>query len=1176
MPPWSFDNSDIRRNDNGSGSSRYNPPRTVAAIHASAQKDNSISQDDAKDGSEEMPSKTNDIIQGSEISSKENIMNDIAEVTVSQPQKRGRGRPRKVKESLPNEVIAEKVSEDHSQTVIGDAKDNNDMTNHALDNPAERTFVRMLDEQLASTRNRLPESFYGEDVYSTVNNERLPEGCKTIMDFLNIPKNYDFKSLVDLALHGSEGLSLPESNPQTAGVMTEEPRYTGKFSDSFFEKIFHPQTTKRHYSTTMGEPEPAQLDTVYDTIKGKSPSELLEKQQTSPLDKIHYDSLMFDNHGYIRHYLTHLNQYNYRVLSGHHKCDEKLNYYLNNEYIQYIYKKFPPPHDNTQKVREYFMDNIPEIMDNLVNLIKNDPNKDRTPSPPLHDTSLAPGFKLPDYMKPGYETDDERTGGYVEDDFIRFASLDGLHQPEKYLHYPYADIEPLYQRQLLAVYLDLLKTGELGEPGTYKKYKAHAASIRNETFPDQTKLPNEIYGQQTPQQQKIFDKTTTFTKVYERGSRKTSVALVYLEPGNGHIIINNRDGYQYVRYCTQRIREMLEPLDSIYAYTKFNVIAVVHGGGITGQAGAIRHALSRYITKILAPKLEPYLSMRDLTRADTRQVERKKTNLRKARKKEHYSKPRAGFADAIVIDTEGEVPSKKLAKKIRAQQLAGPLASRGAVERTKLQKLISKIKSKRDSIDIDTDESGSSHKRESDDIWGKDAEPVVKRRPKMPSIAKIIPAVAAPHAGQSYNPTPESHAELIDEAVEALPKSQPDNDKPLSDMIQNVLPDIDVDILNLKQKQLLANLIIQDKLDDESISKALDEIEDDDEKDSEDDNMEARTASRSRKMKRKTRAQRNRQKLHKEMLKQALKRKRMKRLVHDIDRLNLRNVEETAEEENMEGKEARLRRYLENLIRGKTALRYGNKVYKADPHVVALSDEIKSCLRQLETPTRSAVDHVVDSIYRRGFVPAPPVFDEQYRRNAKRKLLKRCVKYKSKLLHVNMFKYFIVEDLISLEVSEYLCDAHKKLTTKVDDKYVDKVIVDVGLVVLVEELLVLSEPKILPNDASALFTLKLKLLVFSPERDQILNGTIISSDSTGISVSLGFFSDVKLLPLFLPENTSFDRDTATWFTEDNGTKLYYKNNTNIKFKVVEVTYNELNDLPEDDQMPVMLVIGTPA
>ncbi|GFE53235.1 DNA-directed RNA polymerase [Babesia ovis] len=549
----------------------------------------------------------------------------------------------------------------------------------------------------------------------------------------------------------------------------------------------------------------------------------------------------------------------------------------------------------------------------------------------------------------------------------------------------------------------------------------------------------------------------------------------------------------------------------------------------------------------------------------------------------------AGISEAMLIDTIGEAPSKKLAKKIGKQKIDGTLANRGVVERAKLQKLVSRIKAESGRIDIDD---ANDRKRNFDDIWGDDGIPAVKRRPKMPNIAKIIPAVAAPHAGQSYNPTPEAHEELINVAIEAMPKEVEISDEPLTDMIKEALPTVDVDTLSFKQKQVLGNLIVQDKLDQDSIEKALEEMENTEE-DSEDEEMDASGTSRTRRLRKKTRAQRNRQKLHKEAIAKALMRKRIKKLVHDIDHMKQINQEQdTNDVDKQEIKRKKLRHYLESLVKGTITPRFGNKSYKAEVPVVALSDEIKTCLRQLETPARSSVDHVMDSIYRRGLVPARPVIDDHYRMKTRNKLTKKTMKYKSKLLQAlfinisgNMFKYFVVEDLISLEVGEYLCDAQGRLSNKVDDKYVDKVIAGIGLVILVDELSVLSEPKILPNDASALFTLKLKLLVFAPERNQIIKGKVISADAQGIRVSLGFFSDVMVIPQFMPKGSVYDK--GQWYTQKNETKVYYKVDSEIDLEVVEISYNELNgksrgytnnlmlDMSTDVQLPVMLVIATP-
>lgn len=172
-----------------------------------------------------------------------------------------------------------------------------------------------------------------------------------------------------------------------------------------------------------------------------------------------------------------------------------------------------------------------------------------------------------------------------------------------------------------------------------------------------------------------------------------------------------------------------------------------------------------------------------------------------------------------------------------------------------------------------------------------------------------------------------------------------------------------------------------------------------------------------------------------------------------------------------------------------------------------------------------------------------------------------------------MFKYYIVEDLITLEVSEYLHDKQRILRHKMEDKYVDKIINGIGLVVLIDDIVNTSKPKILPNDACALFYVNLKLLVFSPEREESMIGTVSTSDSTGIGITLDFFNDVKIIPHFMPRDVVFDKESKAWYRDDLATKQYYKVNSKIEFSVIDVTFNEMNDASKDEQLPVMLVLG---
>lgn len=126
------------------------------------------------------------------------------------------------------------------------------------------------------------------------------------------------------------------------------------------------------------------------------------------------------------------------------------------------------------------------------------------------------------------------------------------------------------------------------------------------------------------------------TQHYGTGRRKSSSARVYLKAGNGSITINNRSAEQYFGRETSRMI-IRQPLQAADASDKFDINVKVAGGGSNGQAGAIQLGIAR---ALLAYDDSLRLALRKggfLTR-DAREVERKKVGLRKARKKEQYSK----------------------------------------------------------------------------------------------------------------------------------------------------------------------------------------------------------------------------------------------------------------------------------------------------------------------------------------------------------------------------------------------------------------------------------------------------------------------------------------------------------------------------------------------------------
>ena len=125
-------------------------------------------------------------------------------------------------------------------------------------------------------------------------------------------------------------------------------------------------------------------------------------------------------------------------------------------------------------------------------------------------------------------------------------------------------------------------------------------------------------------------------RYYGTGRRKSSVARVYLVPGNGKITINKRDIDEYLGLETLKVI-VRQPLTATETTDKFDVIVNVHGGGYTGQAGAIRHGIARALLQADAD-YRPVLKKAGYLTRDPRMKERKKYGLKAARRAPQFSK----------------------------------------------------------------------------------------------------------------------------------------------------------------------------------------------------------------------------------------------------------------------------------------------------------------------------------------------------------------------------------------------------------------------------------------------------------------------------------------------------------------------------------------------------------
>lgn len=142
----------------------------------------------------------------------------------------------------------------------------------------------------------------------------------------------------------------------------------------------------------------------------------------------------------------------------------------------------------------------------------------------------------------------------------------------------------------------------------------------------------------TPKKEKVAGEKITKLKttVYATGKRKDSVARVYLAPGKGNIIINEQPANEYFKRAVLQMI-LAQPFGTAKRIGAYDVQATVAGGGLSGQAGAVKHGISKAMI-IIEPELRGALKAAGFLTRDARVVERKHYGKRKARRSTQFSK----------------------------------------------------------------------------------------------------------------------------------------------------------------------------------------------------------------------------------------------------------------------------------------------------------------------------------------------------------------------------------------------------------------------------------------------------------------------------------------------------------------------------------------------------------
>ncbi|RMF66171.1 MAG: 30S ribosomal protein S9 [Alphaproteobacteria bacterium] len=148
-----------------------------------------------------------------------------------------------------------------------------------------------------------------------------------------------------------------------------------------------------------------------------------------------------------------------------------------------------------------------------------------------------------------------------------------------------------------------------------------------------TVLPPEG-GEETPEERKpILDE---FGRAYATGKRKNAIARVWIKPGSGQITVNGKDYAVYFARATLRLL-VDQPFEVAGRKGQYDVMATVRGGGLSGQAGALRHGIAKALQNF-EPELRAPLKQAGLLTRDARVVERKKYGRHKARRGHQFSK----------------------------------------------------------------------------------------------------------------------------------------------------------------------------------------------------------------------------------------------------------------------------------------------------------------------------------------------------------------------------------------------------------------------------------------------------------------------------------------------------------------------------------------------------------
>lgn len=173
-----------------------------------------------------------------------------------------------------------------------------------------------------------------------------------------------------------------------------------------------------------------------------------------------------------------------------------------------------------------------------------------------------------------------------------------------------------------------------------------------------------------------------------------------------------------------------------------------------------------------------------------------------------------------------------------------------------------------------------------------------------------------------------------------------------------------------------------------------------------------------------------------------------------------------------------------------------------------------------------------------------------------------------------MFSLFRIEDVFSIEPKYTEEEINQVLEVLLRVKYIDKVLHNVGLCVGLYDILEIKSKELLKGDGELRFTVIFRLICFQPFENEVIEGYVKSSDSNGITISLGFFENIRVNSSYLKEPKEFDEERKEWFWTYDGVKLFYKKNELIRIRIMDIYYGDPTDINRDEFSPTMSIMAT--